>query len=376
MEGVKIIEVGNSKHWNQFVNLPWKIYAKDPNWVPPLLFEFKRQLNPSKNPFFRDAKANYWIAMKNGESVGRIAAIINNRHNEHYSDKVGFFGYFECIDDHGVANELFNIASDWLQTNGKQSMRGPVNLSTFYECGLLIEGFDSSPLVQMTYNPLYYIRLFDHVGFKKEIDLLAFEITESIYNNEKVMQKLQRLNDVVVHKEHLTFRTFNSRDFSNEVERMRILFNDYMSENWGFVPIDKEEFGFMAESLKQILIKDMAIFAEVDGQPVGFSIALPDINQVFKRLNGKLFPIGIFKYLYYKNKVSALRVILMGVNKPYRKKGLEAVFYYHTIKEAQKRNFNRAELSWISEKNQPMIRALVNMNAELYKRYRIFEKEI
>lgn len=377
LEDISIIEVDNNKLWKQFLMLPWKIYENDPNWVPPLLFEIKKLLNPSKNPFFKEAKVNYWIAVINGNFVGRIAAIIDSRHNTHHNDKVGFFGYFECIDNDLVANKLFDTASDWIYQHKMVRICGPVNLSTSNECGLLIEGFDNPAVIQMTYNPFYYIKLINNYGFKKEIDLLAYQlITENVLGNNKLIQKLKRLNAIVSQKENIKFRIFNLKDFPNELERVRQLFNDYMSDNWGFVPIEKDEFKFIGASLKQILVKELAIFAEVDGRPVGFSIALPDINEVFKRLNGKLFPVGIFKYFYFKNKITGFRVILMGINKPYRKKGLEAVFYYHTLQQAIKRNFSKVELSWISEKNIPLVQAMVNMNAQLYKRYRIYEKDI
>lgn len=374
---INIIEVEGTKHWKQFTKLPWKIYENDPNWIPPLLVEFKKQLCPSKNPFFKEAKVNYWIAVINGSAVGRIAAIINPRHNKHHHDKTGFFGYFECIDNDIIARKLFDTASYWLHQHGRDRMCGPVNLSVSNECGLLIYGFDKPPVIQMTHNPSYYLKLIDNYGFKKEIDLLAFQlIVENVHSNGRVMEKLKRINDIVSQRESVKFRTFNLKDFSNELERVRILFNDYMSDNWGFVPIEREEFEFIGSTLKQILIKQLAIFVEVNGQPVGFLIALPNINEVFKKINGKLFPFGIFKYLYFKNKVSGLRVVLMGISKPYRKKGLEAVLYYRSIKEAVKGKFKTAELSWISEKNVPMIQAMVNMNAHLYKKYRIYDKDI
>jgi hypothetical protein len=374
---IKIIEVTQNKNWKAFVNLPWEIYTNDPQWVPPLLFEFNKQLNHSKNPFFKYGKAKFWIASLNGRTVGRIAAIINPLHNKHYGDKTGFFGYFECIENDFVAKKLFDMASYWLFGQGFDKMCGPVNLSTSNECGLLIEGFDSPPVIQMTHNPPYYQKLIDNYGFKKEIDLFAFQaISADFINNGKLIQKLQRFSDLVKSRGDVNFRTINLKDFPNEMERVRILFNDYMSDNWGFVPIEKEDFEFMGSTLKEILVKELAIFAEVDGLPVGFSIAIPDINEVLKKMNGKLLPLGIFKYLYFKNKVSGLRVILMGINKPYRRKGLESIFYYHTILECVKRKYKKAELSWISEDNGPMVQALVNMDAELYKRYRIFNKNL
>ncbi len=376
MINIEIKEVTNKHEWKQFIKLPWETYKNDPLWVPPLLFDLKRQLNQKLNPFFHDAEIKYWIAVQDVKCVGRIAAIVNHQHNRYYQDKVGFFGYFECINDESASYALLLAANEWLRKQGMTVARGPVNLSLTNESGLLIEGFDRSPIIQMNYNPPYYLDLLQTFGYEKEHDLFAFYICDHILKDEKIMQRLKRLSHIVVKKEKISFRHFNRKDFKNEVEKIRLLFNDYMSDNWGFVPMEKKEFDFIAQSLKPILIKELAIFAEVNGEELGFSLALPDINQVLKRMNGKLFPFGIFKFLFLKSKITDIRVVLMGINKPFRRKGLEAVFYYQTIIEGAKRKFTGAELSWVSEANPLMIRALENLNAQLYKRYRIFRKEL
>jgi hypothetical protein len=376
MTPVEIRQVTNKHEWDQFIKLPWQIYKNDRLWVPPLLFDLKRQLNKKINPFFDDADISYWIAIKDNKCAGRIAAIVNHQHNRYHKDKVGFFGYFECINDASVSYPLLFTANGWLKKQGMTAVWGPVNLSLANESGLLIEGFDRSPIIQMNYNPPYYLDLLQRFGYKKEHDLFAFYICDDILKDEKIMQRLKRLSDAVVKREKISFRYFDTKNFKNEIEKIRLLFNDYMSDNWGFVPMEKKEFDFIAQSLKPVLIRELAIFAEVDGETVGFSLALPDINQVVKRINGKLFPFGIFKFLFLKNKITDIRVILMGINKPFRKKGLEAVFYYQTIIESAKRKFTGAELSWVSEANPLMIRALENLNAKLYKRYRVFKKEI
>ena len=376
METIEIKEVETKKDRNIFIQLPWKIYAGDPLWVPPLLFDLKRQLNKKINPFFDDAEVKYWIAFKNKKSVGRIAAIVNHQHNNHYNEKTGFFGYFECINDTEISRSLLNAAHHWLQQQGMFTVRGPVNLSLNNECGLLIEGFDRSPILQMNYNPVYYKNLLEEYGYIKEHDLFAFYVSDDILSNDKIMQRLKRIADLVIQKEGISFRYFNKKDFKNEIERIRLLFNDYMSDNWGFLPMNKKEFDFIAQSLKPVLIKELAIFAEVNGETVACSIALPDLNQVLKKMNGKLLPFGLLKFLLNKNKITDIRVMLMGINKPYRRKGLEAVFYYKTIIEGIKRKFTGAELSWVSEANSLMVRELENLHAKLYKRYRIFSKEL
>jgi hypothetical protein len=376
MTDLEVKEVTNKHEWNQFIKLPWEIYKNDPLWVPPLLFDLKKQLNQKANPFFHAAEIKYWIAIFNGKCVGRIAAIINHQHNRYYKIKVGFFGYFECIDDLTVSQELLFTANAWLRKQGMSTVWGPVNLSLGNESGLLIEGFDRSPIIQMSYNPPYYVHLIESFGYKKEHDLFAFYISDDILKDEKIMRRLRHLSEIVINREKISFRNFNRKDFKNEVEKIRLLFNDYMSDNWGFVPMERKEFDFIAQSLRAVLVKELAIFAEIDGIEIGFSLALPDINQVLKHMNGKLTPFGIFKFLFLKNKITDIRVILMGITKPFRRKGLEAVFYYQTIIEGAKRKFKGAELSWVSEANPLMIRELQNLNAKLYKCYRVFKKDL
>jgi len=377
MPAIEIKKAVSKKEWNQFIKLPWKIYKNDPLWVPPLLFDLKKQLNKKINPFFKQAEVKYWIALdSNNECVGRIAAIVNHQHNHYYNDKIGFFGYFECINDETVSAALLSTAHAWLWEQGMSTVRGPVNLSLANECGLLIEGYERSPILQMNYNPRYYLQLLENFGYAKEHDLLAFYIADDILKDEKIMQRLERLSNIVAQKEKISFRYFNTKDFKNEIKKIRLLYNNYMSDNWGFLPMEEDEVDFIGQLLKPVLIKELAIFAEADGRAVGFSLSLPDLNQVLKRMNGKLFPFGIFKFLLYKNKITDIRVMLMGINKPFRRKGLEAVFYYQTIIQGAKRKFTGAELSWVSEDNQILIQELENLNAKLYKRYRIFRNEL
>lgn len=367
-----IREVTSKADWKQFLQIPWQLYKDDPLWVPPLLFDLKRQLNKKCNPFFREADAKYWIAFSGDKCVGRIAAIINHQHNEFYGESTGFFGFFECMNDGRVAGILLDTAHGWLLQNKMKEVRGPVNLSLNNECGFLVDGFDRSPVLQMNYNHRYYPVLLEAYGYEKEHDLLAYYITDKIFSNDRVMKRLERITELVTKKEHIQFRNFKPSDLNAEVQRVRTLFNDYMAENWGFLPMTESECAFMAESLKPVLVKDLAIFAEINGEPIGSSLALPDLNYVVKKMNGKLFPFGIFKFLFYKRKIKDIRVMLMGLSKPYRKKGLEAVFIYKTILECFKRNITGAELSWISEDNIVLINELEKMDAELYKRYRIY----
>jgi GNAT superfamily N-acetyltransferase len=368
--------VSNARMWEHFISLPHWLYRNDPLWVPPLQNEVRKHLDARRNPFFSFATAQYWLAYRGSQCVGRIAAIHNPHHNAQYGDRIGFFGYFECIDDPAVAASLLAEAARWLRDQGCDTLRGPVNLSTANESGLLVDGFDRAPMIEMAYNHSYYPRLLEDNGFSKAKDLLAYYLTDDVCANERAMQQLERHERLVHQRTKVQFRPFNLRNFGEEVRNVHYLFNTFMNENWGFVPITEAELLFAAQSLRQIIQPDLCFFAEADGQPVGVSLSVPDVNQVLKKLNGRLFPFGLFRYLYYRNRITDLRVMLLGVIKPYRKRGLEAVFYRKTIQSGRRLGFRGAELSWISEDNAVLIQELQRLGAKQYKTYRVYDKPL
>lgn len=373
---ISIKKVENDYEKNQFIKFPWKIYENDAYWVPPLLFDVKNNLDKKKNPFYDHSKMEMWLAEKDGKIAGRIAAIVNDNHNKYYNDKVGFFGFFECINDKDVSKLLFDTASKYLRENGMEVIRGPVNPSTNDECALLVDGFDSSPVILMPYNPKYYLSLIEEYGFEKAKDLYALYIGADVINNEDLMKRLKRISDMIIKKDKLTLRKVNLSDFNNEVQRIREVYNNAWQENWGFVPMTEDEFKHVAKNLKPIADEDFILFAEKDGKPIGFSLCLPDINQVLKDLNGRLFPFGIFKFLKNKKKIDVLRVIIMGVNVEYHRKGIDAIFYQHIIKTGYKRNIKAGEISWVLEDNYAMVQAAEKLGAYIYKTYRIFDKKL
>lgn len=308
----------------------------------------------------------------NGKVVGRIAAVINKDHNKYYQESAGFFGYFESINSELVSHALLDKAYQWLVSQGAQRMLGPINLDTTHECGLLIEGFNRSPVLQMAYNPPYYQKLLEAYGLQKEIDLFAFYITEEITRDHRILNLLEKINQRNLKNSQLTFRTFDKKNFTSEIRHLRTLFNNFMSDNWGFVPASEAEFSFMADSLKFILIPELVMFAEVDKEVVGLSLALPDLNQVLKKLHGRLLPTGWITLLQNRKKIKDIRVLLMGVKKEYRNRGIESHFYLQTIKEGYKLGFTGAELSWVTEHNTILISILLKLKANLYKKYRIY----
>ncbi len=373
---IEIDLVESESEKNKFIEFPYKFYANDKNWVEPLRFDVKNNLNTKKNPFYQHSKIKLWLARKNGEIAGRIAAIINDNHNEFHKDKVGFFGFFECVNDKKVSRLLFDKACEFLKGNGMDTIRGPVTPSINDEVGLLIDSFDKPPVMLMTYNPKYYIDLIEDYGFKKANDLLALWIDKDVIKNDNMMAKLDRIGGMILKKENLTVRKVNMKDFANEVQKVREIFNNAWEKNWGFVPMTEDEFKFIAGNLKLAVDPDYVEFIEKDGEPIGFSLALPDINQAIKGLNGKLFPFGIFKFLANKKKINQLRVIIMGIKKEYQKKGIDAILYGNIIKEGNRKGVRGAEISWVLEDNYAMKQAAEKLGAKVYKTYRVYDCKI
>ena len=315
-----------------------------------------------------------WIAVKNAEVVGRVAAIINDNHNSFHNEKTGFFGFFESIDDKSVSAPLLDAALGFLRNEGMITARGPVSPSTNDECGLLVSGFDKEPVMLMPYNPPYYEELLTSYGFAKAKDMYAFWISKDVIKDQKMMDKLERITEMIKKREGIVYRNLNMKDFNNEVRRVKEVYNDAWSRNWGFVPLTDDEIDHLAKNLKIAVDPDFVQFADIDGKPVGFSLTLPDINQAIKGLNGKLFPLGVFKFLANKKKINRLRVIIMGVKKEYQKMGIDAGFYRDVIKAGNRKGYTGAEISWVLEDNFAMVQTAEKLGAKIYKTLRIFDK--
>jgi len=374
-EGMKIniTAVESKKELRDFIKLSWKIYHQDPHWVAPLILDMKKILDKKKNPFFQHSEAELFLAHRDGEVVGRIAAIINRNHNRFHNDQVGFFGFFESIDDRRVANELLRTAESWVKARGMTALRGPMNFSTNDPCGFLSEGFDSHPVVLMTYNPPYYLNLMEGAGFQKIKELYAYYFNRDMPIPERFAEMARR----TLANENIRFRTINLKDFDNEVKRVQEIYNEAWQGNWGFVPMTAAELTHMAKDLKQIVDPDIVYFAEVNGKTAGFSLSLPDYNEILKDLNGRLLPFGIFKLLLNRKKIKRIRVITLGVKTKFQKKrALAPTFYYETYTRGKKKGYALAEFSWILEDNVLMKRALEGLGAKLYKKYIIYEKPI
>lgn len=369
MENLLIRKVSSNKDINKFIKLLWKIYKDDPVWVPPLIMDRKKLIDKDKNPFYKHTDAEFFLAEQNGEVIGRIGAILNHNHNKEHNEYIGFFGFFESINNQDVANALFDKVKEFMSAKGVSAIRGPLNPSVNDELGLLIEGFDMSPVLMMTYNPSYYINLIENYGFKKVKDLYAYELNQ----NDVYSEKLERTANLVKQRNSLVFRPLNMKDFKNEVKRIKKIYNSAWSYNWGAVPMTDEEFDALASDLKMIVVPDLVIIAEKNGEPIGFVLALPDINIALKyNKSGKLLP-GIYHLLTKKKQINRIRIITLGVLPEYRNSGAASVLFYETAVRAKKLGYYYGEASWILEDNVMMNRAAKILNARLYKKYRLYE---
>jgi len=364
--------VDDERKLKDFIELPYSIYTDYPNWVPPLRSEVRFILG-DENPFWKHAKKTLFVVYdETGKTVGRIAAIIDSNHNSIHKDRTGFIGFFESINDFEVARLLFDSAFKWLKTNGMELMRGPVNPSMNDECGLLIEGFDKMPSIMMPYTPPYYIELFERYGFVKAKDLYAL----IKHTADGIPSRIENMVDGIIRKTGVVIRPLSMKEFARDIAILKDIYNSAWEKNWGFVPMTDEEIGASAKRLKDFVDPDLVLFAYVDGNPVGVTVTIPDINPVLKKLNGNLGPLEIIKFLYYKRKIKGTRALIGGVKKEYRNLGIIAVLYYQTEMNARKKGYEWCELGWNLEDNDLINRFDISIGARIYKKYRIYEKPI
>lgn len=364
-----IIPVRSPQQLKRFIKCPWQVYGNDPYWVPELISEQKKHLDPDHNPFFEHAEAEYFVALQDGRPVGRIAATVDHNFIAFHEEPVGFFGFFECIPQYEVAEGLLQHAVDWLKGHQLEIMRGPMSFSTNDQCAMLVEGFDAPPALMMPYNPTYYPEYMERFGCRKARDLLAYLFTAE----QETPPKLVRVAETVRRRQRITVRPIDLKRLDDELPLLEDVYNRAWEENWSFVPMTSNELHYMAKQLKQIADPALALFAEVDGHPVGFILGLPDFNQALKRANGRLFPTGLIKLLIASRKIDGIRVLLFGVVDEYRRKGIDALLLLEIFRAGREKGYQWAELSWILEDNVMMNRIMENFGASVYKRYRIYD---
>lgn len=360
------------KDLDDFIKFQWVVYKNYPNWVPPLISEI-RFIFSDKNPFWDHARKELFIALdENQNIVGRISAIINEAHNKIHNDEVGFFGFFESINDIEVASLLWDGAKNWLKENGMKIIRGPVNPSMNDECGFLLEGYDLMPAIMMPYTPPYYIELAERYGFKKAKDLYAL----IKYTKDGIPQRIERMIGVIIKKTGVKIRTLDMKNFERDISILKDIYNSAWERNWGFVPMTEAEINLAAKKFKEFVDPSLVVYAEIDNNPVGVAVTIPDIAPILKKMNGKLGPIEILKFLYYKKKIKGVRSLIGGVKKEHRNTGIIAALYYQTEINARKRGYEWCELGWNLEDNDLINRFDMAIGGKIYKKYRIFEKEI
>ena len=358
----------------RFVDLPYRLHSREPLWVPPLRFDVRRRL-ARKNPFFDHGNAECFLAERAGVAVGRIAAIVNRLHDETHGDGAGFFGFFECEHDLPAARALFDAAAEWIRGHGHRVLRGPASFSTNDECGLLVDGFDTPPTLLTTWNPRYYVELVEGAGFRPAQDLLGFwgghpehPVPPPARLDRAMSRLLERLG--------LTLRPLDSRRFRDEVETVRGLYNRAWEHNWGFVPLTDRELSQMAKELRPFHIADLVPFAELAGEPVGFGLGLPDLNEVLrKNRRGRLVP-GLVRVLWAlkRARFRRMRILLLGVRPDFRGRGVDALLWHWIWTRSGRRGIGWGEASWILADNAGMRNAAERMEFRAYKTWRIYDR--
>ncbi|MEZ4387442.1 MAG: GNAT family N-acetyltransferase [Candidatus Krumholzibacteriia bacterium] len=372
---VTVTPVRDKRDLAQFLRIPYRIYGKNhPQYVHPLIAQMKAFLDPKKNPFFRHADTQLWVARDGAIPVGRIAACVDASSNEYHDELVGFFGFYEAPDDPEVARALLTTAANWIKDQGMATMRGPGCFTTNHDyLGLLIDGYERRPVLGMPWQPPYYRPQFEQFGLVKAKDLLAWDFrVEGNRMPERMAQFAERFES----RKDFTIRGFRMDRFWEEVEIVRGLYYDAWKDNWGFVPLDEEEFRHLAKDMKSMVDPGLLLIAERDGEPIGFSMSTQDFNEALKPLNGALLPFGWLRFLLAKRHIKGCRTLLLGVKPEHRQRGVDTLLVYESIRYGLTRGYDHSEASWILEDNVAMNRALEKQGAKVKNIYRIFEKDV
>ena len=376
MNGLEIREVLTKKERKQFIMYPFGLYSRKEYWVPPLIMEQKEMFNPKKGTYFEHSEVQLFLARRNDRIVGRISAHTNTLHNKTHNDRTGFFGFYESIDDQEVANALFDRAYKWLKQKGCDLIRGPMNFSVNEEAGLLVKGFHSPSFLMNVWNKEYYQQLFENWGLKKTMDLYAYRI-----KIEPLSDRVKRIAQKAQERYRFEIKTLPMKDKTKQrvfLDKVFKVYRDAWSKNWGYVPMTDREFKHTVDNLIAFALPEFVYIAEREDELMGTFVCLPDYNEVLKKLNGRLLPFGIFKLLYYRNKITGLRVPIMGVTQKYRNKGVDLAFYAKSFDTAinHKRTWINGEFSWILENNLMMNRMAELLGGKIDKVYRIYDKLI
>jgi GNAT superfamily N-acetyltransferase len=381
MAHVQVSPVQTDADLRLFIELPWQVYRDDPYWVPPLVSERLSFLDRARSPFFQHARAEYFLARRGEKVVGTIAAFTNDPYNQFQQVNTGFFGFFEVLDDPEAAAALLATAEDWARQAGHATILGPAQFSTNDEVGLLVDGFNDAPRMLMTYNPPRYMGYLDSAGYKTAMNLWAYSLAIADFVRNKP-EKLERVASKVLDRGKLHVRRINMKRFDHEVEFVKKIYNTSWERNWGFVPMTDAEFERLAEQLKPLIDPDLVIVVECEGEPVGFGLTLPDMNEPLRLAYPRPSTpeaLTMLKMLWHwkvRRRHDWLRVIALGVLPEFRGKGVDGLMYLETAKAAVPKGYKYAEMSWILESNEMMNRAIRMLGGTVYKTYRVYEKAV
>jgi hypothetical protein len=367
---IDVRRVDGRRDFKRFIDYAYERNAADPHWVPPLRISERERLTPQKNPFFEHADVALFLAWRGDRVAGRVGAIDDRLHNETHHDNVSMFGFFEA-DDAESTRALLAAVERWAADRGRAAVRGPINPSLNESAGLLVDGFDTDPMLMMPHNPREYAAFLEAAGYRKIKDLYAW-LYDVARDPPAIVAKLARR---VRERERIVVRPLELSDFTREVERLRAIYCDAWERNWGFVAPTDAEFRRLATELKPIFDPRCAVCAEVDGTPVACAVAIPDINQALKGTNGKLFPLGLPRLLLRKRYITQIRLLLLGVESGYRALGLYPLLLYELHRQVQGA-YSRAEFSWVLEDNRDINQPAEMAGARQYKRYRIYQKAL
>ena len=366
--------VTNRREKKQFLHLPWSLYRDDPNWIPPLRMNQKELVGYARHPFYDNAEGQTFLAIADGKPAGRLLALVNRAHNERYRENRGFFGFFECIEDQEVASGLFDAAREWLAERGMQSIRGPANPSLNYECGLLVDSFDSPPTFMMTYNPPFYADLIEGYGFRKVEDMYAFYGHMDMIDT--LDSKLQYIIEGAKERFDVKMRTLNKRRFREEVRMFLDIYNRSLLGTWGFVPLAASEIEHMSASLRWLIIPELTTVAEVEGKQVAAVFGLLDYNHVIRQMDGRLFPLGFLTLLSKRRTITKARIMAANVLPEFQKWGLGLLLLDELLPYSLKWGLQEVEFSWVLESNHLSRSSLERGGAILQKTYRMYDIEL
>jgi GNAT superfamily N-acetyltransferase len=373
MSAVSVRRVAGRRDLSAFIKLPYRLHRGTP-WIPPLVAERRSYLSREKNPFFEHAEAEYFLAERAGEVVGRITAHVDERWTQHNGGNDGMFGFFETEEDPETARALIEAASAWLRERGRERMLGPMDFTTNDECGLLIEGHELEPFILQPWHPPYYRRLIEDLGMTKTMDLLMWRLElGELKQGDRFHDLIHQAAEASANEHGVVVRHMRKRDLEAEVKRFMEVYNAAWDRNWGFVPITEAEVRFQAKNLRPILDENWAMIAERDGEVVGAALSLPDVNQVLRKMNGRLLPFGWLRFLAGRRRIDRIRVFALGVKPQYQHLGVAAALYVEHMQVAKRAPQKWGEMGWILEVNEPMNRAMEGMGGEVVKRYRLYE---